>query len=47
MSKAHIPPAVAITGQTTLIRKKENWTNKGTDKEYVAELFTHSTTYHI
>ena len=37
MSKAHIPPAVAITGNTTLIEKKEKWTNKGTDKQYVAK----------
>ena len=38
MSKAHIPPAVAITGQTTLIGKKEKWTNKGTDKQYVLNI---------
>ena len=25
-------PMVAITGHTTLIGKKEKWTNKGTDK---------------
>ena len=39
MSKAHIPPAVAITGHTTFTGKKEKWTNKGTDKKYVAEYF--------
>ena len=37
MSKAHIPSAVAITGHITLIGKKEKWTNKGTDKQCVAE----------
>ena len=26
-------------GHTTLIRKKEKWTNKGTDKHYVAGFF--------
>ena len=30
MSKAHIPPAVAITGHTNLNGKKEKWTNKET-----------------
>ena len=39
MSKAHIPPAVAIRGHTTLIGKEEIWTNKGTDRQYVAEFF--------
>ena len=39
MSKAHIPPAVAIRGHTTLTGKKEKWTNKGTDKQYLAEFF--------
>ena len=29
VNKAHIPPAVAIRGHTTLIGKKEKWTNKG------------------
>ena len=28
-SKAHIPPGVAIRGHTTLIGKKEKWTNMG------------------
>ena len=41
MSKAHIPQAVAITGHITLIGKKEKWTNKGTDKQYVAECLIH------
>ena len=40
MSKAHIPPAVAIRGHTYLIGKKEKWTNKGTDKQYVADFYT-------
>ena len=26
--------------------KKEKWTNKGTEKQYVADSFIHSTTYH-
>ena len=54
VSKAHITPAVAIKGHatlirknTTLIRKKEKWINKGTDKQYVAKFFIHSTTCHI
>ena len=37
VSQAHIPPVVAITGHTTLIGKKEKWTNKGTDNQCVAE----------
>ena len=37
MSKAHITPVVAIRGHTTLIGKREKLTNKGTDKQYVAE----------
>ena len=41
MSKAHIPPVVAIRGHTTLIGKKEKWTNKTTDKQYVAEFIIH------
>ena len=47
MSKAHIPPAVAIRDHTTLIGKGEKSTNKGTDKQYVAEFSIHSTTCHI
>ena len=47
VSKAHIPPAVAIRGHTTLIGKREKLTNKGTDKQYVAEFSIHSTTCHI
>ena len=47
VSKAHIPPAVAIRGNTTLIGKREKSTNKGTDKQYVAEFSIHSTTCHI
>ena len=47
VSKAHIPPAVAIRGHTTLIGKREKSTNKGTDKQYVAEFSIHSTTCHI
>ena len=27
------------------VREKVNWTNKGTDKQYVAISFIHSTTY--
>ena len=27
-------------------RNKEKWTNKGTDKQYVAVLLLHSTTHH-
>ena len=46
VSKAHIPPAVAITGHTTLNGEKEKWTNQGTDKQYVAEFFKHSSTCH-
>ena len=34
-------------GHTTLIGKKEKWTNKGTVKHYVAEFFIHSTTCRI
>ena len=47
--KAHIPPAVAIRGHTTLIGKKEKITNKGTHMRYVAEIFTgiHNSTCHI
>ena len=41
MSKAHIPPAVAIIGlrpyHFNLFERKKNWTNKGTDKQYVAD----------
>ena len=44
VSKAHIPLAVAITGQTTLMGKK---VNKWTDKQYMAEFFIHSTSSHI
>ena len=29
-----------------LVREKEKWTNKGTDKQYVADSFIHSTTVH-
>ena len=43
MSKAHIPPAVAIRDHTTLIGKKEKLTHKRADKKYVAEVFIHST----
>ena len=32
---------------TTLIGKKEKYTNEGTDKQYVSEIFIHSTTCHI
>ena len=28
------------------VGEKENWTNKGTDKQYVANSFIHSATYH-
>ena len=28
------------------IREKEKWTNKGTDKQYVADSLLHSTTCH-
>ena len=28
------------------IGEKEKWTNKGTDKQYVAVLFLHNTTHH-
>ena len=28
------------------IGEKEKWTNKGTDKQYVAVLLLHNTTYH-
>ena len=28
------------------VREKEKWTNKGTDKRYVADSFLHSTTCH-
>ena len=46
-SKA-IPQAVSIRGHTTLIGKREKSTNKGTDKQYVAEFSIHiSTTCHI
>ena len=47
IAKAHIPPAVAIRGHTTLIGKKEKWRKKGTDKQYVADFFINSTTCHI
>ena len=47
VSKAHIPPAVAIRGHTTLIGKREKSTKKGTDKQYVAEFSIQSTTCHI
>ena len=46
VSKAHIPPAVANRGHTTLIGKWEKSTNKRTDKQYVAEFSIHSTTCH-
>ena len=39
MSKAHIPPLVAIRGHATLIGKKEKWINKRTVKQYVADFF--------
>ena len=42
MSKAHIPPAVAIIGHTTLFLGKKNWINKGTDKQCVADSFIHN-----
>ena len=47
VSKAHIPPAIAIRGHTTLIGKREKMTNKGTDRQYVAEFSIDSTTCHI
>ena len=47
VSKAHIPPAVAIRGHTNSIGKREKSTNKGTDKQYVAEFSIHCTTCHI
>ena len=47
VSKAHIPPAVAIRGHTTLIGKREKSTNKGTDMQYAAEFSIHSATCHI
>ena len=28
------------------VREKEKWTNKGTDKQYVADSLIHSTTVH-
>ena len=28
------------------VREKEKWTNKGTDKQYVADSLLHSTTCH-
>ena len=28
------------------IREKEKWTNKGTDKQEMADSFLHNTTYH-
>ena len=28
------------------VREKEKWTHKGTDKQYVADSLTHSTTCH-
>ena len=37
VSKAHIPPAVAIRDNTNLIGKKEKWINKGADKQHVAD----------
>ena len=40
-------PVVAITGHNTLIGKKEKWANKGTDKQFVAECFIHSTACYI
>ena len=33
-------------GNTTSIGKKLKWTNKGTDKPYVADSIIHSTTCH-
>ena len=53
VSKAHIPPAVAIRGCNTFRgnlfgekekKKKEKRANKRTDKPYVANSFIHSTT---
>ena len=29
-----------------LLERKEKWTNKGTDKQYVADSLLHSTTFH-
>ena len=47
MSKTHIRSAVAIRDHTTLIGKnttligkKEKWTNEGTDKQLVADFYT-------
>ena len=48
MSKAHIPPAVGIRGHSTFNNWNEKkWTNKGTDKQYVADFFIHSTTSYL
>ena len=48
MSKAHIPPTVAIKGHITVcIRKREKRTNKGTDKHYLADSSIHSKICHI
>ena len=46
---SHIPGGshTAIRGHTTLIGTREKSTNKGTDKQYVAEFSIHSTTCHI
>ena len=46
VSKAHMPLAIAISGHTTLIGKKDNL-QKWTNKLYVADPFIHSTTCHI
>ena len=44
---AKLTYAVAIRGHNSFIlEKKEKWTNKGTDNQYVADSFKHSTTYH-
>ena len=32
--------------EVLLSREKENWTNKGTDKQYVADSLIHSATVH-
>ena len=40
-------PGSSHQRQTTLIRKKEKWINKETDKPYLADSLIHNTTCHI
>ena len=44
MTLGQVVPEKSLT--EIFVREKEKWTNKGTDKQYVADSLLHSTTCH-